>query len=116
MMKRFWTYLVFALTVATSTMMFNEPAKGSVDPGPACLTTLLDQLNAHWGALALEKDPGRRALMVLEQRILIDSIRSAVKADDRQSRLQCEENVTVHRHHLANMAEMHSMMLNMIEP
>lgn len=44
-----------------------------------CSQAQLDQLNAHWHTLILERDPGARAQLIREHRKLVNSIRDVSK-------------------------------------
>lgn len=115
-MKRCIPFLAASVAVITPTLFFTTPAVGEAKTEGDCPNTQLDQLHAHWHALVTEKDPVNRARMIREHRQLVAQAKQAKTAAAKgEVREDCVVKSGQHHHDLGNMAEMHTMMLDMIE-
>ena len=112
-MKRRVRYLVVLSSAALAVLVVNTSTAGAESDKSACLQDQLDQLHAHWHSLATEKDPAVRGRMIQAHRELIGSVGKSAKANESGS--GCKPGASVNHHDAENMAEMHTMMLNMIE-
>lgn len=115
MTKRYLSYLAVSIAVAIPPLLFNTPATADSNKAVACPGEQLDQLHVHWQALITEKDPDDRARLILEHRKLIESAKRAEIAAGAREGDAYQRDVEVYHHDLKNMAQMHSMMLDMIE-
>ena len=115
-MKRYIPFLAASVAAITPTLVFSTSVMGDTNKEVACPSTQLDQLHAHWHALAAERDPENRARMIREHRQLVAQAKqtetAAAKGEVREG---CALKTGEHHHDLGNMAEMHTMMLDMIE-
>ena len=115
-MRIYLSLLATSVAVITSTLFFTNSVTGDTTKERACPSMQLDQLHNHWYALVAEKDSENRARMIQKHRKLVTQAKQAESVGDSgEIRDECVLNAGRHHHDLANMVELHTMMLDMIE-
>lgn len=109
-------FSVVSLIAPVFALVLSVPVWGEGVSNIECPSAQLDRLHTHWHSLVLEKDAEKRSMMVAEHRKLVAEAKQAgIASDKSKSMTNCEQKSYGHHHDLSSMAEMHTMMLNMIE-
>lgn len=115
-MKRYISFLAISVAVITSTLSFTGFVTGDTTKEIACPSMQLDKLHNHWYALVAEKDTEKRMRMIREHHRLVTQAKQArFVGGSGEVRDDCVLNSGQSHYDLANMVEMHTMMLDMIE-
>ncbi len=70
------------------------------------------EMHQHWHKLIAENDPEKRQVLIQEHRNMVEAM---TKLGSEEMAPTKEHHGMMHHHDLKNMADMHAMMLDMIE-
>ncbi|HID81530.1 MAG TPA: hypothetical protein EYH06_10690 [Chromatiales bacterium] len=100
------TLIVGLLFGAYGTLQAQTSASGE---GSAKMSS---EMHQHWHKLITENDPRKRQVLIQEHRNMIEAM---TKLGSEEAASMKEHGGIMQHHDLKNMADMHAMMLDMIE-